>query len=113
MASQLFHHLVLYLKYKLVLARWWRDLSSTVMLMAQRLHGGPVRLCSGVPLVERLVALHWTANQHPRSVLTLRINPLCSADMPSSFQGTTKPKDRALRLGIHCPLIEGGRKPKG
>lgn len=48
-----------------------------------RLHGGPVRPRCGVPLVQRLVALHWAANQHPRSVLTLWINPLCSADMPS------------------------------
>lgn len=84
------------------------DLSPSVTLTAQRLHGGHVGPCSGVPLVQRLVALHWAANQHPRSVLTLRINPLCSADMPSSSQGTTKPKDRALRLSIHYPLIEGG-----
>lgn len=92
-ALELFNHLVLYLKHELVLSRWWRDLSPSAMLMAQRLHGRLVRPCSGVPLVWRLFSLHWTANQHPRLVLTLWIIPLCSADMPSSFQGTTKPKD--------------------
>lgn len=114
LAFQLFNCPVWYFQHELFQARWRRDTPPYLRgSWPHRLHGGPVRPCCGVPLVQRLVALHWTANQHPRSVLTLWINPLCSADMPSSSWGTTKPEDRALRVSIHYSLIEGGRITEG